>query len=159
MKDKITLYTTLNEIIRHGPCSGGWLQERGKWAAQIDPNSKIDLLTILNNSAVEDAIWVLRAALPVKHRDLIARLFACDCAEKALALVPDPDPRSIEAVRVSRGFANGVNTQEELAAARDAANVTGAEGAAWAAAGAAAWAWQEKILRYYLEEFEGGSGL
>ena len=58
-----------------------------------------------------------------------ARLFACDCAERALARSEQPDPRSVEAIRVSRAFANGEATSEQLAAAW---------AAAWAAARAAA---------------------
>ncbi|NWG72772.1 MAG: hypothetical protein HXY23_14365, partial [Parvularculaceae bacterium] len=79
-----------------------------------------------------------------------ARLFACDCAERALALSDKPDPRSVEAVRVSRLYARGDATLDRLAAAqaaawaaawdaaRDAAR-DAAQAAAWAAAGDAAW--------------------
>lgn len=50
------------------------------------------------------------------------RLFACWCAERALALVEKPDPRSVEAVRIARLYANGKATIQELDQARDAAN-------------------------------------
>jgi len=62
-----------------------------------------------------------------------ARLFAADCAEHVLDALEDrypSDPRSRNAIAVARRFANGQATQDELAAARDAA---------WAAAWAAAW--------------------
>ena len=65
--------------------------------------------------------------------DRTARLFACDCAEWVLCLIENPDPRSIDAVRVSRLFAVGKATAVELAAARAAGD------AAWAAAWDAAW--------------------
>jgi len=78
-----------------------------------------------------------------------ARLFACDCAERALALTDSPDQRSVEAISVARRFANGAATKQELAAARDAAwdaatewqaATKAADDAAWAAtAGTAAW--------------------
>jgi hypothetical protein len=75
--------------------------------------------------------------------DQSARHFACDCADDALRLVANPDPRSVEAVRVARAFADGLATGQELAAAWDAARAA-ARDAAWdaarAAARAAAWA-------------------
>jgi hypothetical protein len=69
-----------------------------------------------------------------------ARLFAADCAERALRTVAKStgkrsDPRSRAAVRAAREYANGNISAAELSAARDAAG-----DAAWAAAGDAAWA-------------------
>ena len=62
-----------------------------------------------------------------------ARLFAADCAERALKRERkagrEPDARSWEAVRVARAFARGEATSEDLAAAWDAAGAT-----AWATA-------------------------
>lgn len=102
-----------------------------------------------------------------------ARLFTCDCADRALALIEKPDPRSLEAVAVARRFADGMATRTELDAARDAAWTAGAaardaEAAAWTAwtaawdAEAAAWtaaraaraaerAWQTNHLFEILE--------
>ena len=78
--------------------------------------------------------------------DRTARLFACDCADRALALIDKPDPRSIESVRVARLYAIGEATKEQLAAAWAAAwdaygtaARTAARAAAWTAARAAAW--------------------
>jgi len=76
--------------------------------------------------------------------DKTARLFACDCAEYALGFVKNPDPRSVEAVRVARLFAIGEATNEELDAASVAASAAAwpardaASAAAWPAAGVAA---------------------
>ena len=68
-----------------------------------------------------------------------ARLFACDCAERALTRERDigrePDKRSWNAIATARRFADGEATKDELAAARAAAWA-----AARAAAGVAAWA-------------------
>ena len=81
--------------------------------------------------------------------------FSCRCAEDALTLVDNPDPRSIAAIEAKRKWLKGLITDKELdaagaaagdaagdaawaaarAAARDAAG-----DAAWAAAGDAAWA-------------------
>ena len=64
--------------------------------------------------------------------------FACRCAEDALALVAQPDARSVEAIAAKRKWLKGEITDEELdaasAAAWDASDVALA-----AAAGAAAW--------------------
>ena len=62
--------------------------------------------------------------------DRVARLFACDCADTAIALTVSPDLRSIDAVAVARRFADGKATRKELSAARDAS---------WDAAGIASW--------------------
>lgn len=47
------------------------------------------------------------------------RLFACDCADRALALIDKEqiDPRNIEAVRLARLYALGEASDEELGAA------------------------------------------
>ena len=74
--------------------------------------------------------------------DHAARLFACDCAEWALTLIEQPDPRSVDAIRVARLHAIGEATSEELSAAWSAAG-SAAGSAAWSAAesaaGSAAW--------------------
>jgi len=59
-----------------------------------------------------------------------ARLFACDCAERALDRAAKVDPRSREAVSVARRYAHGRASDEELRAAYEAA---------WVAADAAAY--------------------
>jgi hypothetical protein len=66
--------------------------------------------------------------------------FACRCAEDALALVEEPDPRSLEAIRVKRLWLAGKATDSELVAAKSAAKSAAAKSAAWAAAEAAEWA-------------------
>ncbi|MHB8533391.1 MAG: hypothetical protein ACYDC2_11795, partial [Solirubrobacteraceae bacterium] len=86
----------------------------------------------------------LVAARDVSHE---LRLFACDCAERALgrerAAGREPDARSWKAVAVARTYAEGQATALELDAARDAAWAAArdaAGAAAWDAARAAAWA-------------------
>ncbi len=64
--------------------------------------------------------------------------FACRCAERALSCVGNPDPRSRAAIAVKRAWVRGEATDDELAAAGDAAGAA-AWAAAWAAAGDAAW--------------------
>jgi hypothetical protein len=84
----------------------------------------------------EDKLWfVLR---PEVIDDVTLRLLSCDFAERALKRErragQEPDERSWNAIRVSRRYARGKATDEELAAARAAARA-----AAWDAACAAAW--------------------
>ena len=68
----------------------------------------------------------------------VLHLYACRCAEHALALIPSPDPRSVRAIEIKRSWLDGKATIEELDAARDAA-WDAASAAASAAARAAAW--------------------
>lgn len=79
------------------------------------------------------------------------RLFAADCAERALRREIErgrtPDPRSLAAVGASRAFARGGIDAEELAAARAAARAA----AAAEAAGSAEREWQNARLFEYIE--------
>jgi hypothetical protein len=79
----------------------------------------------------EKVVAEYREVVKFADCDKVVHEFACTCAGDALALIANPDPRSIEAVRVKREWLAGRATDAELA-------VAGA--AAWAAAGAAAWA-------------------
>lgn len=85
---------------------------------------------------VDDRLWLL-----IQLADNVTRrLFACDCAERAMQsdreAGHEPDARSWRAVEVSRAYARGEATLEELAAAARAAALAAA--AAWDAAAAAA---------------------
>jgi hypothetical protein len=140
---------TVDDIMAAGPCSlyprervvDLWAGRESLTAREI-ANLKIPVL---------DRLWaIILCCLDDRQR----RLFACDCAERALALVKDLDLRSVEAIRVSRLYAVGEATGEQLAAAmavagaaaraaaRDVARYE-ARAAAWyaamAAAGDAAW--------------------
>ena len=136
--------------IRHG---------RTEWSA----------LNILRLSHVpaKDRLWaVLREELidaPILHE------FACRCAEQALKLIVNPDPRSVAAISAKRAWVQGEISNVELDAAVDAAwdaardaawdaawdaAVAAAGAAAMATAGAAAGAAQVKMLIGMLEESE-----
>ena len=89
----------------------------------------------------------------LKWDERVARLFACDCAERVLPLYEErypEDKRPRQAIEAARRFANGEATYEELAAAW---------AAAWASDWASAWAsdwdaereWQVDRLVQYLE--------
>jgi len=90
--------------------------------------------------AADDKVVVREARLirPLVWNDRVARLFAADCAERALSRIPNADPRSHAAVKAARMLARGQLSDAAGAAAWSAAGAA-AGAAAWAAAGAAAW--------------------
>ena len=122
------------------------------WAPCYDPTrylpadwrgTALDILAVKDCPA-EDRLWVvLRQECTDK---CTLRLFAVWCARQALALIDDPDQRSIAALDTAERFANGEATVNGLAAAgaaardasADAWNAWNARAAAEAAAGAAA---------------------
>lgn len=86
-------------------------------------------------AACERADWLIWILVRLGGHDRELRLFACACAEIALYRIENPDPRSIEAVRVTRLFADGLATAKELGSARSMAWAAEAsEEAAWLAA-------------------------
>ena len=144
--------TTLNAIREHGPCEDGWrklLRHLGKTQADDEP---LSIATILDSNGLDDALWCLRA---VTGHDRELRLYAVWCARQVQHLMTDP--RSLAALDVAERHANGLATDDELAAARAAAWAA-ARAAAWAAARAAAWAAagdaQSKRLRELCAETE-----
>ena len=161
------IYTTLNKIREHSPCSEGWaklLRHLGKTTADDEP---LALATILDSNGLDDALWCLRS-LPEESRRW--RKLAVAFARTVQHLMTDP--RSLATLDVAERHADGLATDLELSAARDAARaaawdaagaaVWAAAGAAWDAAGAAAGATAraaaskriEVIFREYLEAAE-----
>lgn len=139
MKREDLLLVTPEKFKKFGPC---WLEtEEGcarfeRIAAVKDEWNALDVLALEDVSAC-DKLWsVLHVAfLP----PMLLHEFACRCAEYALSLVENPDPRSVEAIRVKRRWIAGEATDDELRFARMAAQ-SAAWAAAWAATRAAAWA-------------------
>ena len=122
------VYTTLNKIRSHGPCESGWvklLKHLGKTKADDEP---LALATVLESNGLDDALWCLRACEGIESE---ARLYAVWCARQVQHLMTDQ--RSLAALDVAERYANGDATDEELAAAWDAAGDV-AWGAAWGAA-------------------------
>ena len=159
------------ERYRHLAAALGGITEYGK----VKP---VPLSVILETNGLDDALWALCAVQPEQKElcEHLARLFACDCAERVIHLYeqayPD-DKRPRQAIDVARKFARGEITADELAAAwaaagaaavaaaRDAARAAARDAAwaaAWAAAGDAArdaaWAAEQEFQRgrliYYL---------
>jgi len=128
------MYTTLNKIRQHSPCTDGWvklLKHQDKTEADDEP---LSFLTILESNGLDDAIWCCRAA---PEYDKEWRLFAVWCARQVQHLMTDE--RSVAALDVAERYANGLATKEELDAATVAAYATYSYNAADDAAVSAAW--------------------
>lgn len=130
------MQTTLNKIKQHNPCTEGWaklLTFLNKTEADDEP---LELTTILESNGLDDALWALRA---VDGKDREIRLMACDFAESVVHLANDE--RCNKTIEVSRMYANGEATKQELDPAWDGARAAmdGARAAAWYAAWADAW--------------------
>ena len=132
------IYTTMNKIRAHSPCSDGWaklLRHLGKTQADDEP---VSLLTILDGNGLDDALWCLRA---VDGHQREMRLYAVWCARQVQYLMPDS--HSLAVLDMAERHANGQATDAELTAAWSAARAAAraaARSAAWSAAWAAAWA-------------------
>jgi hypothetical protein len=156
---------TITDIRALGPCYDPvtGLNNRGERvnAGFLPEDWTGTALNILAVTAIpaEDRLWVVLRAGWIDDRRL--RLFAVWCARQALALIANPDPRSVAACDVAERYANGQATDDELSAAWaaawaaawdaawDAARAA-ARAAAWDAAGDAAKKWQLARLRMYL---------
>ena len=126
--------TTLAKIREHDPCADGWaklLKHLGKTEADNEP---LSLLTILESNGLDDALWALQA---VEGKDKEIRLFAVACARDVQHLMTDQ--RSIDALNVAERYAQGEATDDEIAAARDAARAAVWD-PTWSAARIASWA-------------------
>lgn len=137
---------TYKDIMTLGPCYDP--AERGL----CDRTWRGTALDVLRDERVDakDALWLILREnwIPAS----VLHEFACQCAERALARVDNPDPRSVAAVATKRAWLRGEVTDADLAAAWDAAwdaarvvaraatrTARATTHAAWAAAWAAAW--------------------
>ena len=113
------------DALKNAPSNTGWLCGVTLGADVIHGNDKAV-------SSERTVVWMLKV-------DKLLIEFACWCAEQAFDVVRtmgvEPDPRSIEAVRITRLWLVDQATDAERAAARAAARE-----AAWDAARDAAWA-------------------
>jgi len=140
--EAVLLTTTLNRLREHGACVEGYeklLRHLG--GPSFDHNAPINLLTILESNGVDDCLWALRAT--EQNCTVVARLMACDFAEAVLPIWESAypsDTRPREAIAVSRRYARGSASVEELAAARVArAAAWNSAWLVWDAARVAAW--------------------
>lgn len=131
------IYTTLNKIRRHHPCTEGWqtlLTSLGKTKADDEP---LPMVHILESNGLNDTLWCLRT-LP--EYDDLWRLYAVWCARQVQHLMQDK--RSLKALDVAEKYAKGGATKEELRTASDAASSAAREASFTArdATAAATWA-------------------
>ena len=132
------MQTTLRKIRAAGPCGMrlddgqrfGYLKLRHYLGKGYGDDTPVDIATILESNGMADALWCLRA---VDGHAREIRLYAVWCARQVQSLLKDS--RSVTALDVAERHANGVASNDELAAAWAAAGK-----AAWAAAGKAVWA-------------------
>ncbi|QQR29475.1 hypothetical protein I5Q82_15745 [Acutalibacter muris] len=135
---------SLEEFKGFRPC---WLEtaEGARRLEEIGSRKKrwtaMDILDLPEDEvSAEDKIWAVTKAGLIEEQKL--HEFACRCAEEALKLVEDPDPRSVAAIEAKRKWLKGEISDEELDAASAAASAAAraaASAAASAAARAAAW--------------------
>jgi hypothetical protein len=125
-------------IMSFRPCPD-WPESRVREAVP-EEITIVDLLRA-DHIPPDDRLWV--ALHPEICSDTILRIFAGDCAERALTRERDagrePDERSWAAVDVTRQHARGQATKDDLDAASAAALAADARAAASDAASAAAW--------------------
>ena len=137
------LTTTLNRICACNPCERGWRDGLRAFNKTKPDDDLITYEQILGKVGLNNALWCCRAE-PQHHN--LWRRYAVWCANQVRHLMTDE--RSIKALDVAARHADGMATDEELAAARAAAwAFWSAAWAAWtaadpadAAADTAAWA-------------------
>lgn len=166
------LHTTFARARENKACRSSYLKfarYKGgirKWGK----DTPFGLDEVLEVCGLADAIWALSIVIEPADREI--RLFACDCAERVLPLYEKEHPkdnRPRETIRISRLFANGEATKEQLAAAWDAASrvdidawrntwsaALAARATAWPDAWAASWdaTWYARAATRYYDERE-----
>ena len=149
---------TFDDFLSFDPC---WMDDEQcrrrlrYYARKLGGSANALEILALRRIPAEHRLWaVLREEFipaPMLHA------CACRCAEDALSRIDNPDPRSINAIVVKRRWIAGEATDEELAAAEDAAWVarTSAQDAVEAAARNAQVDMLTQMLREYVAEERG----
>ena len=128
---------SLNEIRVKRPCKSGW-EKLLKSKQNTHWEEQFPLSDIIDSNGLNDTLWCLRVR--PEHSNLW-RKYAVWCARQVEHLMTDK--RSKDALDIAWRHSEGQATDEELAAAEDAAwdaEGAAARAAAWAAARYAAWA-------------------
>jgi len=134
---------TVDDLLSWNPC-----YEEAHIRALAGGRTEFTALDVLQHPDInaQDKLWVILRPHLLDDRTL--RLFACNCAERALCLFereyPD-DTRPRNAIEVARRFADGAATSAELDSARAAARAA-AWAAAWDSARAAELDWQVRRM-------------
>ena len=123
---------TIDQVFEWEPCDD-YTEDR---MAELAPEGFLTPIEVLNLPIPpEDRLWVLLRKEILGERAL--RLFACDCAERALPVFENGypnDTRPREAIAVARTYAVGEATRVELETSRKAADAAAYAAAAYAAA-------------------------
>ena len=123
------MYTTLNRIRNHTLfCKGGW-EKLLKYLGKTKPDDEpLSLLTVLESNGLNYALWCFRVVKGFKKEK---QLLAITFAREVEHLMPAKSKKCLD---VFERYANGLATEEEFDAAREAAR-----DAAWSAPAAVAW--------------------
>jgi len=125
---------TINDVMSWTSCSRYTKKATAKLFAGRENVTALNILEL--DIPAEDKLWIV-----LREEMLDANIlheFACRCAEEALKLIYNPDPRSIAAIEAKRAWLRGEITDNELAIARASAYVAHAYAASAYAAYAAA---------------------
>lgn len=131
------LTTTTARIDACNPCGSRRAQAMQRLGITEPSDEPITYAHLLDVLGLDDALWCCRAEPALAP---LWRRYAVWCARQVQHLMTDP--RSLAALDVAERHAAGQATDQQLAAAMDAAWVVAEErptGDAWAAAWAAAW--------------------
>ena len=111
--------------MRFGPCEE-YPRERIESLLGKKPVTALDILML--EIPDDDKLWAVTREEFIDES--ILHEYACWNAENALRLIPNPDSRSIAAIKARRDWMCGEISDEQMAAARVAT---------WVAAGVASW--------------------
>jgi len=135
------LTTTLNEVLKHGPCSqhsdrGGWGLLLKNLNKNVADDAPLTIMQILESNGIKDAIWSLRC---FKYKEYC--LFLADVAESVLHIYEENNsnksPRlAIEGIRAHHAGKLDIKELLKLADAAAAAAAADAAAAAYAATAA-----------------------
>lgn len=110
------LTTTTRRLMAHDPCRYGFNKLVAHLGTKVPDDEPIGYETLLDVLGIDNALWCCRAEPQHNH---IWRRYAVWCARQVQHLMRDE--RSRKALDVAERHANGAATDEELAAAWDAA--------------------------------------
>ena len=107
--------TTLSRIRACSPSQSGWHKLLNYLGPDFDPETEINLLTILDLNGVADMLWALRATVQDSTR--CASQLAIEFAAEVLPLFEKRRPgddRPRKAIQAARDFLDGKISEGEL---------------------------------------------
>ena len=116
------LTTTLTRIRANAPCVRGWQKLNQYLGKDFDPDTEINLLTILESNGAADMLWALRTTLQDSKR--IATQLAIAFAEEVLPIFEKQYPndrRPRLAIQAAKDYLEGKIGLEKLKKAKSAA--------------------------------------